>query len=90
MTTIDFPGPAPRGEFPGLDTLDALRADWIDAPTLTERHRSILRAIPADTAQEVLTAQARQVADVYYPLLDGVRSAATAELLRRANIHLYG
>lgn len=80
--------PEAGGEFPNLDSLDALRADWVDDPRLTERHRDLLDAIPEHLVQETLTRQARQVEGEFYALLDGVRSDATRELLRLHHIDI--
>ena len=83
MSALDT---AAGAEFPALDSLDALRDDWIDDPALTETLRATLREIPAAIVQEALTDRARQEADRYYPLLDNVRSAATRQLLRHLGI----
>jgi hypothetical protein len=73
---------APRAEYPALDGLEALRADWDDDPSLTDADWRLLTSLPSDVVQAELTATARQVEDHYYALLDSVRSDTTRELLR--------
>lgn len=84
--------PAPSvsgsGDFPSLDSLDVLTADWDDDPALTAEHRRILRALPVREVQEILTGNARSVEAEFLALLDGVRSATTRQLLYRHGIDL--
>lgn len=91
---VDALQPAPSvsvsgsGDFPSLDSLDVLTADWDDDPALTDEHRRILRALPDREVQDVLTGNARTVEAEFLILLDGVRSATTRQLLYRHGIDL--
>lgn len=82
------PSTSGSGDFPSLDSLDALRADWDDDPALTDEHLSILRALPEREVQVILTGNARTVEREFLPLLDGVRTATTRQLLYRHGIDL--
>lgn len=76
------------GDFPSLDSLDVLTADWDDDPALTAEHRRILQALPDREVQQILTGNARTVEPEFLALLDGVRSATTRQLLYRHGIDL--
>lgn len=76
------------GDFPSLDSVDVLIADWDDDPALTAEHLGILRELPEREVQDILTGNARSVEREFLALLDGVRAATTRQLLYRHGIDL--
>lgn len=69
------------GDFPHLDSLAVLTADWDDDPALTPRQVERLRALPVSDVQRVLTRTARRSENQFLALLDSVRADATRQLL---------
>lgn len=82
------PSESGSGDFPCLDSLAALTADWDNDPALTPEHLRILRSLPHGDVQRALTGIARSVEQEFLALLDGVRAATTRKLLYRQGIDL--
>ena len=67
-------------------TVDELRADWLDAPGLTDEERQTLSQLPDGKLQEALAMAFSHYQDMYLFVLDSTRGDATQALLEQESV----
>ena len=66
-----------------IGSIEALRADWDDAPDLSDEQKAALRALPDSDLRAALDTELRQYEDLLISVLDHSRWAATRRLVEQ-------